>query len=42
MTVPVTDLRVREIIRLAQSMRRDHAECLAACAVIEPAVDSGS
>jgi DNA-binding transcriptional ArsR family regulator len=33
----VTDPRVREILRLAQSMRRDHAESLAACAVIEPA-----
>ncbi len=33
----VTDPRVREIVRLAQSMRRDHAESLAACAVIEPA-----
>ena len=30
----VTDARVREILRLAQSMRRDHAESLAACAVI--------
>ena len=33
----VTDPRVREILRLAQSMRRDHAESLAACAVIGPA-----
>jgi DNA-binding transcriptional ArsR family regulator len=33
----VTDPRVREVLRLAQSMRRDHAESLAACAVIEPA-----
>ena len=33
----VTDARVREILRLAQSMRRDHAESLAACTVIEPA-----
>jgi DNA-binding transcriptional ArsR family regulator len=31
----ISDPRVREILRLAQSMRRDHAERLAACAVIE-------
>ncbi len=33
----VTDSRVRDILRLAQAMRRDHAESLAACAVIGPA-----
>ena len=33
----VTDPRVREVLRLAQSLRRDHAKSLAACAVIEPA-----
>ena len=30
----VTDPRVRDILHLAQSMRREHAESLAACAVI--------
>jgi DNA-binding transcriptional ArsR family regulator len=33
----VTDPRVRELVRLAQAIRRDHAEALAACAVIGPA-----
>lgn len=33
----VTDSRVRDILHLAQAMRRDHAESLAACAVIGPA-----
>jgi len=32
----ITDPRVREILRLAQQMRREHAESLAACAVIGP------
>ncbi|MGH2350701.1 MAG: ArsR/SmtB family transcription factor, partial [Chloroflexota bacterium] len=32
----VTDPRVRELLRLAQAMRRDHAAALAACAVIGP------
>jgi DNA-binding transcriptional ArsR family regulator len=33
----ITDPRVRDILHLAQSMRREHAESLAACAVIAEA-----